>query len=100
MHVSDRLLDGLLGRFEIALVCLAPHLLRWRVYHVPVPLHVPLMLRHALLAKCLIMAHAESIDRHVMFRANCILLNGIHLRTHVILHHLRCPVSLEVLIHN
>lgn len=95
VHSCDRLLDGLLYRFKIHLGCLAPDLItRWRVsHHAAVPLHVLLVLRHALLAQGLVVLHAEGIDGQVMFRANCILLNGVHLRTHVTLHHLRRPMS-------
>ena len=101
MHSPDRLANSLLDRFEVAYEGLAPHLIGWRVsLHVGVPLHVRLMLRNALLAKCLLVIHVVCIDSQVMSRAYCILLNAIHLWAHAILYHLLRCVSLYVLIHN
>ncbi len=86
MHAGYRLLDGLVSVLETALgVGPTSHLVRRRVcIHV-----VSLVLRHALLAKSLVVTHAEHVDGLVMLCAIRILLNGIHVRSHRILHHLR-----------
>ena len=85
MHARDRLLDGLVRVLQLTLGAGATsHLVRSRVcVHV-----VSLVLRHTLLAKSLVVTHAEHVNRLVMLRAIRILLNGVHRRSHGALHHL------------
>ena len=103
MHPGDGLLDGLVCVLQVALARLAtrksPHLVRWRVSHTLVVHHVLLVFWDALLAECLVVAHAEHIDRLVMFRANRILLDRGHLRSHLVWYHLRTAVSGQIRSH-
>ena len=103
MHPGDGLLDGLVHVLQVALARLAArkslHRVRWRVSHTLVVQHALLMFRDALLAEGLVVAHAEHVDRLVMFRANRILLDRGHLRSHLIRYHLRTTVSGQIRSH-
>ena len=67
MHARRRLLDGLVGEFELAL---ALYLVTWRVYRLRVLADV---FAHTLLAKRLVVGHAEHVDRLIVLSANCVV---------------------------
>ena len=99
MHPCDGLFDSLVGVLQTTLSGLgAPaHLVRWRVSHAPDVEH--LVFRHTLLAQGLEVAHAKHVDRTVMFGANGVLLNVVHLRPHLVLHHLMAPLARMIVTH-
>ena len=86
MHARSRLLDGLFREFELAL---ALYLVTWRVYLQGVLADV---FTDALLAKRLVVGHAEHVDRLIVLSANCVVTplrrHLVHASAHLACKHL------------
>ena len=99
MHARDRLLDGQLVVLELAgLLGGAVQAVRWRVSDSGEVHHVLLVLGHALRTQGLVVTHAKSIDRLLVFSADCVL-NGIQGLSHLVGHHLRRALAGQIVTH-